>query len=195
MAAAQHGKPVAGATCMSCWNDVDEESKNYVEYQAVPGGAWLPSGFCSDCVTYLLQTQWGIYTAALAKVTCKAEQRRLLERGPPINLKDAKALPVPDDPEAEVHALWFVSTGEERNAKLDGSLEGEARKKYWDEQLAFQYDEPDGESAPPAAAAASSPSGPASPLAPLSPGTGPGSAPHSAPGSPVPFAGPPQSPV
>jgi hypothetical protein len=106
---------------MSCWDDIDDN--NYVEYRATANGDWQPSGFCETCVSYLLKTQWDLYTSALAKTTCKAEQRRLLKAGPPVNLKDAKALPCPDD--GEVHSLWFKSDSAEHSAKLEGSLTGE----------------------------------------------------------------------
>ena len=52
----------------------------------VPTGKWLPCHFCLTCTEYLLQTQWKKYTDGLAKATCKAEQRRLLDKGPPINI-------------------------------------------------------------------------------------------------------------
>ena len=116
-----HQTPLDGATCMSCWDDVDQS--NYVEFRASESAVWTASGFCETCVGYLLKSQWEIYTSALAKTTCKAEQRRLLQSGPPINLKDAKALPCPD--EGEVHSLWYMSDGEVHSAKLDGSLTGE----------------------------------------------------------------------
>lgn len=135
--------PEAGATCKSCWDDLSAEI--YCEYQAVENGEWLPSGYCQMCVLHLMGTQWGQYTSALAKTTCKAEQARLLERGPPINLRDASnlALPCPDG--GEVFRLWFQGEGggAERSAKLEGSLEGDARQKFWDEQLAFKFDEKD----------------------------------------------------
>jgi hypothetical protein len=108
---------------MSCWDDI--EGSNYVEFRATESGPWIPSGFCEVCVSYLLKTQWELYTSALAKTTCKAEQRRLLKTGPPINLKDEKALPCPDG--AEIHSLWFMSDGAEHSAKLEGSLVGEVR--------------------------------------------------------------------
>lgn len=136
---ATHAAPPAGKSCMSCWEDISESI--YCEYQAAEGGPWLPSGFCKGCIEYLLQSQWAVYTTALAKTTCKAEQRRLLAKGPPINLKDNTALPCPDD--SEVHALWFMENNEYRSAKLDGSLTGDARQKFWDEQAAFQFDEPE----------------------------------------------------
>ena len=114
---------------MCCMSDLDET--NYCEQQAEQGGKWLPSGFCQICVTHLLKTQWPNYTKALAAVTCKAEQNRLLKRGPPINVSDKTAMPCPDD--VEVHALWFMSGNEYRSAKLEGSLVGEERQAYWDE--------------------------------------------------------------
>lgn len=122
----QHSIPLEGGTCMSCWDDID--ASNYVEFRAVADGNWQPSGFCEVCVSYLLKTQWELYTSALAKTTCKAEQRRLLKSGPPINLKDAKALPCPD--EGETHSLWFMSDGAEHSAKLEGSLTGEVSLQY-----------------------------------------------------------------
>ena len=106
---------------MSCWDDVD--GSNYVEYKSSETSNWQPSGFCEMCTSYLVKTQWDLYTSALAKTTCKAEQRRLLKSGPPINLRDTKALPCPDD--GEVHSLWFMSSGVEQSAKLEGSLVGE----------------------------------------------------------------------
>ncbi|CAM9518795.1 unnamed protein product, partial [Phaeothamnion confervicola] len=106
----------------------------------------MPSQFCETCVLHLLSTQWNKYCDDLAKATCKAEQRRLLGRGPPVMLRDKTALPCKDD--GEVHSLWFASSDKEQSAKLVGSLEGTERQVWWDEKLAFQFDEPD---EPPAA--------------------------------------------
>jgi len=133
-----HGKPADGSACACCWEDLSSE--NYVEYRVEAEGEWKPCGFCMDCVGMLLQSQWKTYTEGLAKSTCKAEQRRMLEKGPPINVSDKSAMPCPDGTDkgnAEVHSLWYMSDGEEHSAKLDGSLEGEERQKYWDEQKAF----------------------------------------------------------
>jgi hypothetical protein len=70
-----------------------------------------------------LKSQWSTYTTALSKTTCKAEQRRLLARGPPINISDPKALECPDG--GEVHSLWYMVDGKEYSAKLEGSYVGE----------------------------------------------------------------------
>jgi hypothetical protein len=119
----QHSTPSEGSSCMCCWDDLDASS--YVEYRCSSDGPWLPSGYCVNCIQHLIKTQWTTYKTSLEKTNCKAEQRRLLSRGPPINLSDAKALPCPDSENGEIHSLWFMSDGEEHSAKLEGSLTGE----------------------------------------------------------------------
>ena len=113
-------------TCQCCWDDID--NTNYVEYLPYDSIQWLSSGYCMNCCDHLLSTQYELYVNSLAKTTCKAEQRRLIQRGPPINLKDSKALPCPDD--KEVYMLWYISDEQERSAKLTGSLTGEVFAKY-----------------------------------------------------------------
>ena len=53
----------------------------------------------------MLKTQWELYRKRLETVNCKAEQRRLLERGPPINISDKTALPCPDTEEVGIELL------------------------------------------------------------------------------------------
>mmetsp|Transcript_26531 Transcript_26531/g.25388 ORF Transcript_26531/g.25388 Transcript_26531/m.25388 type:complete len:160 (-) Transcript_26531:56-535(-) len=129
----KHNLPADGGSCMCCWDDL--EASTYVEYLSSSESEWLPSGYCNVCIEMIQKTQWSTYTTALEKTTCKAEQRRLLAKGPPINVSDTKALPCPDG--GEVHTLWYMSDGLERSAKLEGSLTGEDRQKYWDEQASF----------------------------------------------------------
>jgi hypothetical protein len=142
-----------GMTCLSCWDDITQE--NYVEYRYIlPNTSdkfspWLKSGFCQMCVNHLQNTQWEKYVKELAGTTCKAEQRRLLTRGPPINLRDPTAMPCGDPPPkaidekaktngdsdntnssssayyCEVSELWFASDNLVHSAKLNGSLVGE----------------------------------------------------------------------
>jgi hypothetical protein len=135
-----HNSPKEGSSCMSCWEDLNSDI--YVEYRSTDNSPWQPSGYCKICTEMLLNSQWNTYVTALANVKCKAEQRRLLEAGPPINLKDKTALPCPDD--GEVHSLWYMVDNSIHSAKLTGSLEGEERMKYWEEQKKFQIqEEPD----------------------------------------------------
>lgn len=127
---------------MCCWDDLAAET--YVEYRSAADAPWQPSGYCQNCIEQVQKTQWSTYKTSLEKTTCKAEQRRLLARGPPINISDAKALPCADN--GEVHSLWYMTDGAEHSAKLEGSLTGEERQKYWDEQEAFYIkDEPEEE--------------------------------------------------
>lgn len=140
--------PSPQINCASCWEDITQD--NYVEYLPFPSSdkdedpvQWRTSKFCQDCIKYLIRTQWKNYTDSLAKTTCKAEQRRLLKRGPPINLRDDEALPCPDG--GEVMMLWFMSDGQEHSAKLDGSLVGEEREKFWHEQMQFYVEDDGGE--------------------------------------------------
>ena len=139
-----HAIPAEGACCACCWDDISAE--NYVEYQTAVESAWLAAGFCQMCIEQLLSTQYEAYINGLAKSTCKAEQRRMLAKGPPMNLSDKNALPIDDDDSnAEVYMLWYSSDKQEHSAKLKGSLEGEERMKYWDEQKLLYIDEGDEE--------------------------------------------------
>jgi hypothetical protein len=139
-----HSTPAEGVNCMCCWDDIS--SANYVEYRPASGSAWLASGYCQTCIEELIRTQWQVYVSGIEKSTCRAEMKRLLGRGPPINLRDSKALACPD--EGEVHELWYTSDNQIHSAKLLGSLEGEERDKFWKEKLEFfPNDEPDEEEA------------------------------------------------
>ena len=149
---------------MACYGDLDKDC--YVEYKSVLDGPWLPAKFCEMCVSYLITTQFNKYKDSLANTKCKAEMRRLVEAGPPVNVYDKTALPCESESEGkgeekdststststtkdtskngEVVALWFMSDGKEHSPKLSGSLVGEARNAYWAEVKAFySADEPD----------------------------------------------------
>ena len=102
--------PPNDLTCACCWDDINTE--NYVEYKSDETSDWMTSLYCSVCIDHLLNTQWEIYVNTLAKTTCKAEQRRMLTKGPPINIGDQKALPCPND--GEVYKLWYMVSSEEK---------------------------------------------------------------------------------
>lgn len=135
MSSEGHKSSQEGQTCSCCWDDITTENNNYVEYRAVASGDWLPSGYCQGCIEVLLSSQWQNYIKSLETTTCKAEMRRLLERGPPINIRDPKALPCPND--GEVFELWYQSDNQVHSAKLTGSLEGKEREVFWNEKSAF----------------------------------------------------------
>jgi len=130
---------------MCCFGDLDKDC--YVEYKATTDGPWLASKFCETCVGYLLTSQFQKYKDSLANTKCKAEMRRLVEAGPPVNVFDKNALPCENDTKnGEVAVLWYSSDGQEHSAKLEGSLEGEERAKYWEEIKKFySAEEPEDE--------------------------------------------------
>mmetsp|Transcript_3314 Transcript_3314/g.4663 ORF Transcript_3314/g.4663 Transcript_3314/m.4663 type:complete len:165 (+) Transcript_3314:40-534(+) len=136
-----HSEPVDGAECMCCYDDITAE--NYIEYKASNDGEWLAASFCQTCIEQLLSNQYHIWVNKLETSNCKAEQRRMLSTGPPINISDKTALPCPDD--GEVYMLWYSSDKAEHSAKLDGSLEGEARQKWWDDKKEFLFEEEEGD--------------------------------------------------
>ncbi|KAG5187566.1 hypothetical protein JKP88DRAFT_235159 [Tribonema minus] len=138
-----HSAPAEGKECMVCMDDIDMEK--YVEYRVGAGGPWKPCGFCVTCVETLLATQWQKYVDQLAKASCKAEQRRLLDRGPPITIYDRNGLPCPEG--QDVDMLWYGRDKQEYSAKLAGALEGQARRDWWDEKLQFKFEEADDDSA------------------------------------------------
>jgi hypothetical protein len=48
-------------------------------------------------------------------------------------------MPCPDN--AEVALLWYGRDSQEHSAKLEGSLTGTERQVWWDEKLAFRFEE------------------------------------------------------
>jgi hypothetical protein len=64
--------------------------------------------------------------------------------------QDRNGLPVGEG--QEVQQLWYSSDGAEHSAKLAGSLEGAERRAWWDDKLAFKFDEPDEDGAAPTTA-------------------------------------------
>eukprot|EP01035_Chromulina_nebulosa_P019634 gene19634-25545_t len=131
-----HKEPIDGSSCMCCWDDIS--STNYVEYTTTSDTneeIWQPSGYCSSCIEVLLQSQWKNYITGLEKATCRAEMRRLLEKGPPIYISDSKALPCPEN--SDVKSLWFKVDGSIKSSKLEGALEGQERLDFWNEKMNF----------------------------------------------------------
>jgi hypothetical protein len=97
---------------------------------------WKPSLFELEVVQKLLDEQFHQYVERVKKTDCQAELRRLLDKGPPIYISDDTALPLVEG-DTHISKLWFASDGQERSAKLDGALEGEAREQLWEELKQF----------------------------------------------------------
>ncbi|CAM9847359.1 unnamed protein product [Ectocarpus sp. 8 AP-2014] len=143
-----HGTCPEGMECACCFDDIEGGTDgNYVEYRTGEGKEWRPSFFCKMCIGVLIKSQWSIYEDTLAKATCKAQQKRMLGEGPPTHVHDKTALKCEEG--ESVNSLWFVGDegGEPKiqSALLEGAPQGEARQIWWDEKLAFQFDEDDDE--------------------------------------------------
>ena len=124
----QHAPPQGD--CLICMEDLDQN--NYLEYQACPGSDWRPFPYCLDCTEFILQRQWHDYMAQLANIQDLATYHRLVEQGPPVNLRDA-IVPCPGNPRGEVHQLWTASTQNIKSARLDGSCDGQELQELWDD--------------------------------------------------------------
>eukprot|EP01139_Manchomonas_bermudensis_P015393 Amastigsp_a510117_159.p3 type:complete len:145 gc:universal Amastigsp_a510117_159:740-306(-) len=121
--------------CLICYDDITAET--YAEYKATADGPWLPALICANCIQVLLDTLYNKWVNDLKCTKCAAEQRRMLARGPPVNVYDAHALPAENDNHGEIAALWFAARGDV-SPKLKDSLEGQARLDFWNEQKQFQ---------------------------------------------------------
>ena len=130
---AQHGRPRDGMECMATMDDISES--NYCEYLSMPSGTWLPSQFAADTVEHLLDTQFAKYLGDVEKAAkdCAAAVRRLVSKGPPVYIEDKNAMPLKEG-DTHIAKLWFMSSGEERSAKLKGALDGAERDKLWGSQ-------------------------------------------------------------
>eukprot|EP01068_Selenidium_serpulae_P019581 Selendium_serpulae@DN6891_c0_g1_i1.p1 len=136
-----HGEPPAQAECLVCFDDMTAE--NYLEYQTHANSDWHPSLMCSDCVGHVQGSQFHRYVKDLEKVNCAAQHRRMVEKGPPINLHDKLSFPVAEG--GEIHQLWSFKDKQVMSAMLDGALTGEARQKFWDNSKVFVGGEDDEE--------------------------------------------------
>lgn len=118
--------------CLATMEEITVEQGNFCEYQTHPSGLWHSSLFSASVVQHLQQTQFEQYIQAVQKSDCKAELRRLLEKGPPVWIEDQHALKIPEN-DSHVCKLWFAQTNEEVSALLHGAVQGEDRKRLWDE--------------------------------------------------------------
>ena len=117
-------------TCLSCFDDLDET--NMVKYQINNNKTWLSSYYCETCVNYLINNSWKIFKDSVEKADCKKALNKILEVGPPINLRDKCGFPNPIDNNllTEVDNILFCKENKITSAKLKDSLEGIEREKY-----------------------------------------------------------------
>lgn len=117
-------------SCQSCFDEIDET--NMVKYQINNNHEWLLSNYCETCVNYLLNTSWKIFKDQVEKADCKKALQKILDVGPPTNLRDRVGFPNPIDKTklTEIDNLFFCNNKEIKSAKLKGSLIGKEKDKY-----------------------------------------------------------------
>ena len=116
--------------CKSCFDDINDVNK--VQYRINQTKKWYNSNYCETCVTYLLNISWTIFTEQVEKADCKKALAKILEVGPPINLRDKTGFPNPNNSTllTEIDELFFCSKKKIIDAKLKGSLIGNKRTEY-----------------------------------------------------------------
>ena len=83
----------------------------------------------------LLDTQFSKYCHDVANSTCAREQRALLARGPPINVRDKYGFPECND--EEVLDLRLSHDKSHISPRLTGAVDGSERLKLWEELKRF----------------------------------------------------------
>ena len=129
-------------SCLICFDDITNETMTmYKRYKRSSGNNqdnennfYTKSKCCVTCVKHMLDVSWENYVDRLKNADCEAEMRRLLELGPPINLRCSNVLESDNkiDPKEEFESLYFDN--QEQSAKLKGSLIGDDRNNWIIEQ-------------------------------------------------------------
>ncbi len=135
--------------CIACCCPIDEDL--YSEFRYDPNQKWIQSRYCWDCIQYMLKNKWQDYVDGITKADCASALERLINGGPPINLRDPVGFYDPDpnkhdeiqkgifrnkDVSLEVFELRYQNNI--YPAKLDNSLTGDERLKWWDELKEIQ---------------------------------------------------------
>ncbi|KAK6589447.1 hypothetical protein RS030_203178 [Cryptosporidium xiaoi] len=109
--------------CLICFSDLDDS--NIVNYKTTQNSKWYKSNFCIECIETLKKTQFNRYCDSVINTKCLKEQRALLLRGPPINIRDKHGFP--ECGEEEVYMLCKQID----NTLIDPKLEGSLKNHYW----------------------------------------------------------------
>lgn len=107
--------------CASCLGDLTNDVS--VTYQDNENSEWKECVFCKTCIDYMLETKWSDFMASLKKINCKAEFKRIVMSGPPINLRDNSIQCSNESKEV----YKFKCDNEEFSAKLKDSFVGSVR--------------------------------------------------------------------
>jgi len=135
--------------CIACCCPIDKEL--YSEFRYNSNQTWIPSRYCWDCIQYMIKNKWQDYLDGITKADCSKALERLIIGGPPINLRDPVGFYDPDPDKHEeiqngmfrnkdtsLEVFEFKYQNQIYPAKLDNSLIGDERIKWWEELKEIQ---------------------------------------------------------
>tara|TARA_Y100000389_G_C17390754_1_gene479755 strand:+ start:572 stop:952 length:381 start_codon:yes stop_codon:yes gene_type:complete len=114
--------------CQCCFEDLILSNK--VFYRINNEKEWMLSNYCKNCVLYLQNKSWGIFQDQVKEADCKKALQKILEVGPPINIRDKNGFPNPLDPTKLTEIDELKINDEIKTAKLTGSFTGKQRTDY-----------------------------------------------------------------
>lgn len=115
------------AYCLSCYGDFSEVES--FEYNDSPNSEWRKAPYCIECFNHIKSTQFKKYKKSVDTADCVAALRRCVQEGPPVNVRD-KGFKCNNE-NGEVYQYKY--NGNIHSAKLEDSIEGEERQKWWDD--------------------------------------------------------------
>lgn len=123
----RHSSDMIGMDCSFCFNEITD----CVEYKKNTTNEWFQSSICFECIMYLKRSQYGDYITQIQSTDCKRTLKRLLEMGPPLWVHDVNVFKNVDYENNE-NVIEFKCNDEIISARLEGSVDGEERKRLWD---------------------------------------------------------------
>ena len=110
-------------SCIACY----DELTNILYYCEDYHKNWKRSQYCINCINYLKKMQWDNFQKDIND-DCLATLRRIIETGPPINVRDIYSMKCENE-SGEVYLFMYENI--EVDAKLENSLIGDERDLLW----------------------------------------------------------------
>ena len=130
-------------SCLICFDDLTED--DIVLYKISSDIEYIRSDCCKSCVKHLIENSWDVYIDRIKKAECEAEMKRLIEYGPPVNLRCMSIMTNYNNnekikPDEEFESLYFDN--QIQSAKLIGSLDFDSNERnLWiqEQQQVLEY--------------------------------------------------------
>jgi len=109
--------------CVGCLNDIVDN----IFYRDKEFSPWLKSNYCSECLNYMIQNQLKHFVEKIKTENCKKSLERLIQMGPPNNIREPLGLPCENE-KNEVYDLLI--NGEISSAKVINTLKEEELEEF-----------------------------------------------------------------